>query len=84
MSKKSLKIIGMHEKISIPKQAIDNLPTKTDTGAYNSAIDCHYAEEIEKEAVIELYESQQYKLIPKNLNFACSEKFHFLNLIIKS
>lgn len=45
MSKHTLEIIGMHERINLPKQGIEELPTKTDTGAYNSAIDCSFAEE---------------------------------------
>ena len=47
MDDKSLEIIGMHEDINIPKKNISQLRTKTDTGAYNSAIDCCYAEEKE-------------------------------------
>ena len=47
MTKTSLKTIGMHERIDIPKQGLENLPTKTDTGAYNSSIGCSYTEEIE-------------------------------------
>jgi len=45
----SLDIIGMHERINFPNNHIVHLPTKTDTGAYNSAIDCCYAEEKENE-----------------------------------
>lgn len=49
MSKHTLEIIGMHERINLPKQGIDQLPTKTDTGAYNSAIGCSFTEEKEDE-----------------------------------
>ena len=38
-------IIGLHEKITLTKAGIADLETKTDTGAYNSAIDCCFAEE---------------------------------------
>lgn len=44
MKKKKLKIIGIHEEIDFPKHNIERVPSKTDTGAYNSAIDCSYAE----------------------------------------
>jgi len=43
--KNALDIIGMHERITISKHDIKDLPTKTDTGAYNCAIDCSFAEE---------------------------------------
>jgi hypothetical protein len=42
-------IIGIHEEITLSKKRIANLITKTDTGAYNNAIDCCYAEEKENE-----------------------------------
>jgi hypothetical protein len=42
-----LDIIGMHESLSLPTHRILNLKAKTDTGAYNSAIDCCYSEERE-------------------------------------
>jgi hypothetical protein len=44
MTKHLLEIIGMHEPVNFSEQGILDLPTKTDTGAYNSAIDCCYAE----------------------------------------
>ena len=43
----SLSIIGIHEEINLPHVDISKLKSKTDTGAYNSAIDCCYAEERE-------------------------------------
>lgn len=49
MSKHVLEIIGMHEVVHFPKKGIAKLTTKTDTGAYNSAIDCCFAEEQESE-----------------------------------
>lgn len=45
MAKNKLEIIGIHECIHIAKHGIHDLPCKTDTGAYNSAIDCCFAEE---------------------------------------
>jgi hypothetical protein len=42
-------IIGIHEEITLSKKSIAKLITKTDTGAYNNAIDCCYAEEKENE-----------------------------------
>jgi hypothetical protein len=49
MTNHSLGIIGMHERVHFPKMEIIDLSTKTDTGAYNSAIDCCYTEEKENE-----------------------------------
>ena len=49
MSNKKLHIIGIHELINIPKHELENIPTKTDTGAYNSAIDCSFVEEKEND-----------------------------------
>jgi hypothetical protein len=49
MTNHSLDIIGMHERVHFPKKEIIDLSTKTDTGAYNSAIDCCYTEEKENE-----------------------------------
>ena len=43
---KPMKVIGIHEKISLPKYEINALPSKTDTGAYNCSIDCCFTEEI--------------------------------------
>lgn len=40
-------IIGIHEEITLSKKRITKLVTKTDTGAYNNAIDCCFAEEKE-------------------------------------
>lgn len=45
MEASSLSIIGMHEEINLPQVGIFKLKSKTDTGAYNSAIDCCYSEE---------------------------------------
>lgn len=50
MGNKELEIIGMHERVNIAKHGIEDLPTKTDTGAYNCAIDCSFAEERINEA----------------------------------
>jgi hypothetical protein len=47
MTKHLLEIIGMHEPVHFSEQGILDLPTKTDTGAYNNAIDCCFAEEKE-------------------------------------
>ena len=41
----SLEVIGMQEEVNFPKKGIFNLISKTDTGAYNSAIDCCHTEE---------------------------------------
>ncbi|MFT4598338.1 MAG: hypothetical protein ACJAR8_000667 [Bacteroidia bacterium] len=49
MTNHTLEIIGMHEPVNFSEQGIVDLPTKTDTGAYNSAIDCCYTEEKENE-----------------------------------
>ena len=42
-------IIGIHEEITLSKKRITKLITKTDTGAYNNAIDCCFAEEKKNE-----------------------------------
>lgn len=47
METSSLSILGMHEEINLPQLDIFQLKSKTDTGAYNSAIDCCYSEERE-------------------------------------
>lgn len=47
MNKIKFKIIGIHEYITLPKAGIQRLESKTDTGAYNSAIDCCFVEEIQ-------------------------------------
>lgn len=44
LSDKKLSVIGIHEEVDFPKQDLENLASKTDTGAYNSAIDCCSAE----------------------------------------
>ena len=48
MDASSLNILGMHEEINLPQVGIFKLKSKTDTGAYNSAIDCCYSEERER------------------------------------
>lgn len=49
MSAKKLEIIGIHEYVSLPRAGIEKIESKTDTGAYNSAIDCSFAEEVLQE-----------------------------------
>lgn len=39
-------IIGIHEIVSLPKVELKDIVAKTDTGAYNSAIGCSYAQEV--------------------------------------
>ncbi|MGB1039222.1 MAG: ATP-dependent zinc protease [Bacteroidia bacterium] len=49
MSHKRLKIIGIHEFVDLPKAQLEGLESKIDSGAYNSAIDCSFVQEIKDE-----------------------------------
>lgn len=46
MKRKKYEVIGIYEYISLPIAGIRQLESKTDTGAYNSAIDCCFVEEV--------------------------------------
>lgn len=39
-------IIGIHEAVTLTKANMTDIPSKTDTGAYNSSIDCSFTEVI--------------------------------------
>ncbi len=45
MNTQALEVVGMHETLIFPELDNMSLQSKTDTGAYNSAIDCSFCEE---------------------------------------
>jgi len=45
------RIIGRKDKIDLPEFDLQNLDAKVDTGAYGSAIHCHYIEEIDDNGI---------------------------------
>jgi hypothetical protein len=50
-----MEIIGRSDRVDFPEFELENLPVKTDTGAYTSSIHCSFAQVIEEngESVLE-------------------------------
>lgn len=74
MSEKKLKIIGRHEKASLPEIGLQNIVVKTDTGAYTSSLHCQKAVPKGEKLICEFLNPHDDEDSVKTVTFAAFKK----------
>jgi hypothetical protein len=74
MSEKKLKIIGRHEKASLPEIGLQGIVVKTDTGAYTSSLHCKKAVMKDNRLICEFLNPHDDEDSVKKVTFAAFKK----------